>query len=139
VNRLCQSGAAARRAAHPAIASPRHRSKGGGDLKAGNGPSNPTGYRLCDNSLYTDAVSTFNTLKAAAIFTPGGNDWTDCDRASNGGFNSRNRLDFERQIFFSTDHSLGQHPLDQEVQTLEPNAFCLNEAGTHVACVENRR
>lgn len=30
------------------------------------------------------------------MFTPSDNDWTDCDRPSNGGFNSRERLDRER-------------------------------------------
>ena len=43
-----------------------------GDLKAGSGP--------CPDSLYTDAKAMFNTLRAPAIFTPGDNDWTDCDR-----------------------------------------------------------
>ena len=36
------------------------------------------------------------------MFTPGDNDWTDCDRPSNGSFNSLERLDYERQLFFST-------------------------------------
>ena len=45
------------------------------------------------------------------MFTPGDNDWTDCDRPSNGGFNSLERLDHERQLFFSTPNSLGQHQL----------------------------
>jgi hypothetical protein len=69
------------------------------------------------------------------MFTPGYNDWTDCDRASNGGFNSRERLDRERQIFFSTPFSMGQRPLRQQVQT---EALCLGVNGP-VPCVENRR
>jgi hypothetical protein len=36
-------------------------------------------------------------LGAPAVFTPGDNDWTDCDRANNGGFNSLERLDLERR------------------------------------------
>jgi hypothetical protein len=40
----------------------------------------------------------------------------DCDRPSNGGFNSLERLKRERQIFFSTPYTLGQRRLKQEVQ-----------------------
>lgn len=69
------------------------------------------------------------------MFTPGDNDWTDCDRASNGGFNSRERLDHERQVFFSTSFSLGRHPIAQDVQA---TPSCLGVAGP-TPCVENRR
>jgi hypothetical protein len=101
-----------------------------GDLKQGsNSP--------CDDALYTRSLGYFNALKGAAMFTPGDNDWTDCDRASNGGFNSRERLDHERKVFFSTDYSMGQRPLKQEVQTGAP--YCLDANGNAVACVENRR
>jgi hypothetical protein len=77
-----------------------------GDLKAGSG--------ACPDSLYTDAKARFNMLEAPAMFTPGDNDWTDCDRSP--GTNSAERLAFERKILFSTPYSLGQHPLRQEVQ-----------------------
>ena len=77
-----------------------------GDLKAGSGP--------CPDSLYTDAKATFDTLDAPAVFTPGDNDWTDCDR--NPGVNSAERLDFERKVLFATPFTLGRHKLRQEVQ-----------------------
>lgn len=80
-----------------------------GDLKQGsNSP--------CDDALYLRSLGYFNALKAPAIFTPGDNDWTDCDRASNGGYNSLERLNREREIFFSSSFSLGQRRLRQEVQ-----------------------
>ena len=41
--------------------------------------------------------ATSTRCRAPAIFTPGDNDWTDCDRPSNGGFNSLERLDHERR------------------------------------------
>jgi hypothetical protein len=63
-----------------------------GDLKAGSNSS-------CDNALYAQAKAYLNALEAPAMFTPGDNDWTDCDRPSNGGFSSLERLDYERQIF----------------------------------------
>ncbi len=99
-----------------------------GDLKQGSNS-------LCDDNLYYKSLDFFNMLRAPAMFTPGDNDWTDCDRPSNGGFNSRERLDRERQIFFSTQYSLGQRPLRQEVQTA---ALCLGLNGP-TPCVENRR
>ncbi|WP_228014413.1 hypothetical protein [Fortiea sp. LEGE XX443] len=99
-----------------------------GDLKAGSNS-------LCDNALYTRSLGYFNALEAPAIFTPGDNDWTDCDRPSNGGFNSRERLDYERLVFFNTNFSLGQRRLAQEVQT---QPLCLGVNGA-VPCVENRR
>jgi hypothetical protein len=99
-----------------------------GDLKQGsNSP--------CDNALYQRALGWCASLDGAAMFTPGDNDWTDCDRPSNGGFNSRERLDHERAVFFSTPYSLGRKPMLEEVQT-EP--LCLGVTGA-VPCVENRR
>jgi hypothetical protein len=77
-----------------------------GDLKAGSGP--------CPDSLYTDAKARFDSLRAPAMFTPGDNDWTDCDRTA--GTNSLERLNFERKVLFSTPFSLGAHKLRQEVQ-----------------------
>ena len=106
-----------------------------GDLKGGNGIANSVTPTICSDALYTQAFGFFNALRAPAIFTPGDNDWTDCDRPSNGGFSSRERLDHERQVFFSTSFSLGQRRLRQEVRT-EP--LCLGVNG-FVPCVENRR
>jgi hypothetical protein len=77
-----------------------------GDLKAGSGP--------CPNTLYTDALAMFNSLQKPAIFTPGDNDWTDCDR--NAGVNSLERLNYERSVLFSTNSSLGNQTLPMEVQ-----------------------
>jgi hypothetical protein len=99
-----------------------------GDLKAGGTPP-------CDAALYTQALGYFNTLKAPAAFTPGDNDWTDCDRPSNGSYNSLERLDYERQVFFNTPFSLGQRRMRQEVQA---GQLCLGVNGP-VQCVENRR
>jgi hypothetical protein len=94
-----------------------------------------------NDALYTTSLGYFNSLKAPAVFTPGDNDWTDCDRPSNGGYNSLERLDHERMVFFNTYYSLGQHRMRQEVQE---DKSCLGFGGVGkplvpVACVENRR
>ncbi len=103
-----------------------------GDLKQGsNSP--------CDDQLYIDSLARFNSLDAPAAFTPGDNDWTDCDRPNNGGFDSLERLGHERAVIFNTPFTLGKHRLHQEVQT---DPLCLgwvNGQKTNVPCVENRR
>ena len=106
-----------------------------GDLKAGNSTAGSTTPTTCSDALYIQALTFFNSLKAPAVFTPGDNDWTDCDRPSNGGFNSLERLDHERQVLFGTPFTLGQHKLRQEVQTAP---LCPGVKGP-VQCVENRR
>lgn len=107
-----------------------------GDLKAGNATPGSVTPTTCNDALYTQSLNYFNSLKAPAMFTPGDNDWTDCDRPSNGGFNSRERLDRQRQLFFSSNFSFGKRKLLQEVQTGSP--ACLGVNGP-VPCVENRR
>lgn len=97
-----------------------------GDLKAGSSE--------CTDAVYTKSLGYFNSLKAPAMFTPGDNDWTDCDRSAN--YNSLAQLDKERALFFGTPYSLGQRKLRQEVQT---EALCLSAKGTFVPCAENRR
>src|SRR5215475_3991902 len=106
-----------------------------GDLKAGNGTPGSVTPTICSDALYVQALGFFNSLKAPAILTPGDNDWTDCDRPSNGGFSSLERLDHERQVFFNTAFSLGQHRMRMEVQS---TPLCLGVNGP-VPCVENRR
>ena len=96
-----------------------------GDLK--NGSSE------CTDQVYTQALGYFAALKAPAVFTPGDNDWTDCDRTP--GYNSLVQLDKERKLFFSTPFTLGQHRFRQEVQSAP---LCLGVSG-NVPCVENRR
>jgi hypothetical protein len=63
-----------------------------GDLKAGNGTPGSVTPTTCSDALYLQALGYFNPFKSAAMFTPGDNDWTDCDRPANGSFSSRERL-----------------------------------------------
>ena len=118
-----------------------------GDLKAGNGTPGSVTPTICSDALYVQAQGYFNSLRAPAMFTTGDNDWTDCDRPSNGGFNSLERLDHERALFFSTPFSLGQRKLRQEVQDASATPCKGFVSGTAAAttaykdvpCVENRR
>src|SRR5262249_26229086 len=55
-----------------------------GDLKAGNSTPGSATPTTCSDALYQQGLGYFNALKSAAMVTPGDNDWTDCDRPSNG-------------------------------------------------------
>jgi hypothetical protein len=107
-----------------------------GDLKTGNAAP------ICNDALYLRALGWFNSLDAPAIFTPGDNDWVDCDRPNNGSFRSLERLSHERQVLFSKPETLGRRRFDVEVQS---TPLCLGERNdaAHTrfseACVENRR
>jgi len=123
-----------------------------GDLRQGSGVPD-----CSDGSIYTRAADYFGSLAAPAIFTPGDNDWTDCDRKSLGtdGRNSLQELDNERAFFFSTQNTLGQTQFLQEVQAtplckgfgtangnVGPNSDVTKpQTATYkdVPCVENRR
>jgi hypothetical protein len=112
-----------------------------GDLKAGSGTAGSATPTDCSNALYTQAIGYFNSLKKPAAVTPGDNDWTDCDRTSNGLYNSLERLQHERDVLFSTDHSFGKETLRQTVQTspaCEGWDYATSSATTTGACVENR-
>lgn len=87
-----------------------------GDWKAGSSIAGSATPTTCSNELYAQTLDYLNSLKAPTTFTPGDNDWTDCDRPSNGGYNSLERLNYERQLFFSTPYSFGMRRLKQEVQ-----------------------
>jgi hypothetical protein len=104
-----------------------------GDLKQGSGSP-------CDDLLYIRSLAYFNALESPAAFTPGDNDWTDCDRQANGSFSSLERLTHERRVFFGTPETMGRRKFVQEVQ-LAP--LCLGERADHTRfnepCFENRR
>jgi hypothetical protein len=80
-----------------------------GDIKSGSS--------RCDNPVYAQAKTFFNSLDAPAAYTPGDNEWTDCDRPSAGPYSSRERLEYIRAQFFDTPFSFGRHRMRQDVQS----------------------
>jgi hypothetical protein len=117
-----------------------------GDLKAGSGTPGSATPTTCSDALYTQALGYFNSLQQPAFFTPGDNDWTDCDRPSNGSYNELERLQHERQVLFSTDRSFGRKTMRAEVQSTPlcvgtTNTTPGSTAGPYfpTPCVENRR
>ena len=72
-----------------------------GDIKDGSS--------VCDDAQYTDAISRFNEFRSPMMYVPGDNEWTDCHRTNNGGYNNLERLAFLRATMFNTKWSFGQH------------------------------
>jgi hypothetical protein len=71
-----------------------------GDIK--NGSSR------CDTSYFQQIRANFDTFTDPLVYTPGDNEWTDCHRANNGGFQPDERLATLRSIFFDRPgHTLG--------------------------------
>jgi hypothetical protein len=87
-----------------------------GDLKAG-------GDGTCSDALYTQSLASFNSLNRPVVVVPGDNDWTDCwgrYGAGTGGYDALERLDHERQVFYPTDQTLGQHTMTVQRESAEP-------------------
>jgi hypothetical protein len=117
-----------------------------GDLKSGTGSATSVTPTTCSDALYQQSLKYLNSLEQPAFFTPGDNDWTDCDRPANGSYNSLERLQRERTLMFSTDRSFGQHTMQTEVQSTPScvgtsNTIPGSTAGPYfpTPCVENRR
>ncbi len=61
-----------------------------------------------DSSIGPEAISMFNSVKAPTVYVLGDNEWTDCHRINNGGYNNLERLNYLRQTMFVDDYSFGQ-------------------------------
>lgn len=83
-----------------------------GDIK--NGSSQ------CSDAMYANRLELFNQFGHPLIYVPGDNEWTDCHRANNGGYEPVERLAFLRRVFYPTDQSLGKTTLTLERQSDDP-------------------
>ena len=71
-----------------------------GDIKDGSSK--------CTDDVYADALKMFDTLVKPVVYVPGDNEWTDCHRTNNGGYDGLERLSYLRKVMFPTLNSLGQ-------------------------------
>jgi len=90
----------------------------GGDLKDGKSE--------CVDAVYTDAIALFDSLKAPVIYVPGDNEWTDCHRTNNGGYDNLERLAHLRATMFAVPETFGQTKLVVEHQGLPGEKFAEN-------------
>lgn len=80
-----------------------------GDTKSGTTP--------CSDEILRKAYDQLRTFEGALVYTIGDNEWVDCHRKAEGGFDPRERLAKVREMFFATpEKSLGRTPIDVESQ-----------------------
>ncbi len=63
------------------------------------------------------------------MYVPGDNEWTDCHRVNNGGYNALERLDFIRRTLFNVEQSFGQHKMALEHQGSVTTPYTKTPAG----------
>lgn len=86
-----------------------------GDIKSGGEP--------CDDARLTARRDDFNASRHPIVLVPGDNEWTDCHRKSNGGFDPMERLAKLRELFMAGDESLGQRRMHITRQSRQQPQF----------------
>jgi hypothetical protein len=89
-----------------------------GDIKDGSSK--------CTDDIYSNAITMFNSLKKPVVYIPGDNEWTDCHRTNNGGYNNLERLDYIRKTMFAAPTSYGQEKLKLTMQGAAGQKFAEN-------------
>lgn len=89
-----------------------------GDIKDGSSQ--------CTDDIYTAAISLFNSLKAPVVYVPGDNEWTDCHRTNNGGYDNLERLDHLRSVMFTSEESFGQRRMPLQHQATVGHKYVEN-------------
>ena len=79
-----------------------------GDIKDGSSKGT--------DDVYTDALKMFGAMVKPVVYIPGDNEWTDCHRSNNGGYDALQRLSHLRKVMYPTLNSLGQTTLALEHQ-----------------------
>ena len=115
-----------------------------GDTKNGSEPCyadpHPTTYTATPEKAVADAnhpdvyklaLSRFAQFQDPVVYTPGDNEWTDCDRPSTQGglvSDSSDRLEYLRSLSYTSDQSLGQRTL---TVTRQSKAYPENQRWTY--------
>ena len=80
-----------------------------GDIKSGS--------TACTDARFAAVADAFTHFEDPLIYTPGDNEWTDCHRANNGGYDPLERLAALRDLFFGEPgETLGRRPKHVEAQ-----------------------
>lgn len=75
-----------------------------GDIKSGSS--------LCSDEYFASVRSAFDQFADPLVYTPGDNEWTDCHRTNNGGYDPLERLAAIRKVFFPVpNRTLGQRQM----------------------------
>lgn len=98
-----------------------------GDIKDGSSK--------CTEDIYASALAMFGELKKPVVYVPGDNEWTDCHRLNNGGYDALERLAYLRKTMFPTTRSLGQRTMALTHQAPLGEKFVENTRFTHQGIV----
>ena len=94
-----------------------------GDIKDGSSK--------CTDDVFSDAMTMFNSLSKPVVYVPGDNEWTDCHRLNNGGYDALERLAYIRKVMFPTTASLGKTVMPLEHQGKLGEKFVENTRFAH--------
>ncbi len=89
-----------------------------GDIKDGSSK--------CTDDIYDSALTMFDSLKKPVFYIPGDNEWTDCHRTNNGGYDNLERLAHVRTVMFAKPDSLGMETVMPERQGKAGEKFVEN-------------
>ncbi len=83
-----------------------------GDFKSGS--------TVCSDEYFNKIFGYFESFSRPLIYTPGDNEWTDCNREAAGKFDPLERLALLRKMFFKEPKSLGQKKILLSTQGSNP-------------------
>lgn len=79
-----------------------------GDIKDGSS--------RCTDDVYTNTLAMFAQMEKPVVYVPGDNEWTDCHRLNNGGYDGLERLAHLRKVMYPSLNSLGKTTIPLEHQ-----------------------
>ncbi len=83
-----------------------------GDFKSGS--------TVCSDEYFNKIFNYFESFSRPLIYTPGDNEWTDCNREAAGKYDPIERLTLLRKMFFRDSKSLGQKKIPLHSQSNNP-------------------
>jgi hypothetical protein len=91
-----------------------------GDIKSSSTP--------CSEESYAKVLSYYQQFNKPMIYVPGDNEWTDCGKKEAGSYDSEERLEVIRKMFFKDHNSFGKEKivLSSQSQKTEYSKFVEN-------------
>ena len=83
-----------------------------GDFKSGS--------TVCSDEYFNKIFNYFESFSRPLIYTPGDNEWTDCNREAAGKYDPLERLALLRKMFFKDSKSFGQKKIPLNTQGSNP-------------------
>ncbi|MBI1243367.1 MAG: hypothetical protein GC202_00030 [Alphaproteobacteria bacterium] len=98
-----------------------------GDIKDGSSK--------CTDDVFANALKMFGSVRQPVVYVPGDNEWTDCHRLNNGGYDNLERLAYLRKTMFTDDSRLANAGLRIERQGRPGEKFVENVRFMHKGIV----